>query len=173
MLHVLRVPDGLRQIPVDAIAGALLAVAAAVILGALAFEHIGGYVPCSLCLQQRYAYYAGIPALAAAIALLRFRNAPAAIAILLLVGTGFLVNAGLGIRQAGAEWKLWEIASCGAGGDFQQLDLANLNLERVALCDIPSWRFLGLSFAGWNVVFSALLAAGAFTAVIETWRRAR
>ncbi len=45
-------------------AGALaLLLAAASILGALAFEHIGGLPPCPLCLEQRYAYYAGIPVL--------------------------------------------------------------------------------------------------------------
>ena len=41
----------------------MLLTAVAVILAALAFEHIGGYTPCPLCLQQRYAYYAGLPAL--------------------------------------------------------------------------------------------------------------
>jgi disulfide bond formation protein DsbB len=29
--------------------------------GALAFEHIGGYIPCALCLIQRQPYYWGIP----------------------------------------------------------------------------------------------------------------
>ncbi|PZN12832.1 MAG: disulfide bond formation protein B, partial [Proteobacteria bacterium] len=40
---------------------AALFVAAAIILAALGFEYIGGYRPCPLCLQQRYAYYAGRP----------------------------------------------------------------------------------------------------------------
>ena len=40
-----------------------LLLAASGILIALAFEHIGGYVPCPLCLEQRYAYYAGVPLL--------------------------------------------------------------------------------------------------------------
>ena len=44
--------------------GALvLFAAAAVILTALAFERFGGYTPCPLCLQERWAYYASIPAL--------------------------------------------------------------------------------------------------------------
>ena len=33
----------------------------AVILSALAFEHIGGYQPCKLCLEQRLPWYFGIP----------------------------------------------------------------------------------------------------------------
>ncbi len=44
--------------------GALaLLLAAGSILGALAFEHLGGLAPCELCLQQRYAYYLGVPLL--------------------------------------------------------------------------------------------------------------
>ena len=34
---------------------------AATVGGALAFEHIGGYIPCALCLMQRTPYYWGIP----------------------------------------------------------------------------------------------------------------
>ena len=40
---------------------AVLLGALAIILAALGFEYIGGYAPCPLCLQQRYAYYACIP----------------------------------------------------------------------------------------------------------------
>ena len=40
----------------------LVAFGMIVIIGsALAFEHIGGYAPCALCLEQRNPYYWGIP----------------------------------------------------------------------------------------------------------------
>ena len=108
MLDVLHVSSDLRRLSPSAIAGLVLLAAAAVILAALAFEHVGGYTPCPLCLQQRYAYYLGIPALAAALALLRMARPKAAAAVLLAVGIAFLVNAGLGVYQAGAEWRFWE-----------------------------------------------------------------
>ena len=39
-----------------------LALAMAAVVGAaLAFEHIGGYIPCKLCLEQRIPYYVGAP----------------------------------------------------------------------------------------------------------------
>jgi len=44
-----------------ALAAALAIGMALVVGGALAFEHIGGYIPCALCLQQRTPYYVGIP----------------------------------------------------------------------------------------------------------------
>jgi disulfide bond formation protein DsbB len=168
MLHV---PTALRQTSATAIGGLMLLTAAAVILAALGFEHIGGHVPCPLCLQQRYAYYGGIPALAAALILLRARNAPAAAAIFLLVGAAFLINAGLGTYQAGAEWKLWELSSCGASGALPEFDINKLDIEKAQGCGWASWRFMGLSFAGWNAVVSIVLALGAFSAAVKTWRR--
>ena len=43
----------------------MLGLSAATILGALAFEHFGGYQPCALCLMQRTPYYLGVPLAAA------------------------------------------------------------------------------------------------------------
>ena len=63
-------PHTPREDPPTASARSSLFAAAAVILTALAFEHFGGYVACPLCLQQRYAYYAGVPALFLALVLL-------------------------------------------------------------------------------------------------------
>jgi disulfide bond formation protein DsbB len=154
----------------------VLAAAAATILAALAFEHIGGYEPCPLCLQQRYAYYLGMPAIVAALALLLQRQPKAAAVVLAAVGVGFLVNAGLGVYQAGAEWKLWDPpATCAAASGPPAFDSEGLlNMDRVpALCGVASWRdpLLGLSFAGWNAVISAALAGGALTAALKAIRK--
>ena len=170
MLHV---PTDLQRASPTAIGGVVLLAAAAVILAALAFERIGGYVPCPLCLQQRYAYYGGIPALAAALFLLRRGRTLPAAGILALVGAAFLINAGLGVYQAGAEWKFWELPACDASGGLQEIDLGKLNLGKTPICGEASWRFLGLSFAGWNAVTSVALAAGALTAALKAVYSAR
>jgi disulfide bond formation protein DsbB len=155
------------------ITAVLLAAATAVILAALAFEHIGGYTPCPLCLQQRYAYYLGIPALAVALVLMLAGRPKAAAGILAAVALAFVVNAGLGVQQAGAEWKFWEPpTTCSGSGELPTFDLKTMNLDRVpASCGVASWRFLGLSFAGWNAVFSAGLATGAALGVLKAMRR--
>jgi disulfide bond formation protein DsbB len=157
--------DLLRS-PVIRTGGLVLLAATAVILAALAFEYIGGYVPCPLCLQQRYAYYLGIPALLVALGLAQARQAMAAAAVFVLVGVAFLGNAGLGTYQAGAEWKFWEPpASCAAPSTLPTFDFKRENFDRIpASCGVASWRLLGLSFAGWNAVASVLLAAGALAA---------
>jgi disulfide bond formation protein DsbB len=49
--------------------------------------------------------------------------------------------------------------------------LEKIETTRVVRCDEAQWRFLGLSFAGWNVITSLLLALGAVAAALGSLRR--
>lgn len=155
---------------------AVLLLAIGVILAALAFEHIGGYAPCPLCLQQRYAYYAGIPALFLALVLHAAERRMLAAVVFAVIAAGFLANAGLGTYHAGAEWKLW------AGPDTCAAPTSRLSLKAgdllnpgtrmsVVRCDEAAWRLFGISFAGWNVLISLLLAYGSAVAARQAWGR--
>ncbi len=137
-------------------------VATATIIAALAFEQFGGYAPCPLCLQQRYAYYFAVPASAVAFVLAHGTSPRFARILLILIAVAFAANAVAGIYHSGVEWKWWEGPSTcagetpiewGEGGLAQELENAQL-----IRCDEAPWRFLGLSFAGWNAVVSAFLA---------------
>jgi disulfide bond formation protein DsbB len=148
--------------------GFALLLALAAILGALAFEHLWGLAPCPLCLEQRYAYYAGLPALFLALVLVSADRRRAAALVFFVVALAFLANAGLGIYHAGVEWKLWAGPdSCAqAAGPLKPLGKAgmeSLASARVVRCDVAAWRFLGLSLAGWNVVASFVI----FTAALQ------
>ena len=62
---------------------------------------------------------------------------------------------------AGADSSLFIGGS--TGGDINLESLAALALgtgpvEKVVMCDAVTWRFLGLSMAGWNALISATLA---------------
>jgi disulfide bond formation protein DsbB len=164
---------GLQRYSPTHLTGAVLAGVVAVILAAHGFEEIGGYIPCPLCLQQRYAYYAAIPALAVALALIIAGRRLWAAVFLAAVALMFVANAGLGVYQAGAEWKIWDPpASCAAPAELPtlQLDAKGLNRRPVS-CGVASWRLLGLSFAGWNVVASTALALGAIAAAAGARRQ--
>ena len=93
---MLQVMSGLLRPSAYRMGGLVLIGAVAVILAALGFEHIAGYMPCPLCLQQRYAYYFAIPALLAALVLLGSGRRIGAAAIFVAVAVAFLGNAGLG-----------------------------------------------------------------------------
>ena len=151
--------DSARRVRLGA--ATILAVAAATILGALAFEHGLGLAPCKLCLVQRIPYYLALPVAAATLALAGGRLGRAGLALL---GLAFVVSAGLGAYHAGVEWGVFAgPADCASVRAPQPADvgafLDALNRTRVVSCTEAAWRFLGLSLAGWNVVVSLALAA--------------
>lgn len=142
--------------------GFALALAAAAILSALAFEYIGGYAPCPLCLQQRYAYYAGVPLMFAALVLLSADERKWAGLLFFLTALAFLANAGLGVYHAGAEWGYWPGPDTCAGDPSAALAPMDLTAALTASapvvrCDEPALRVFGLSFAGWNVLASLVI----------------
>ena len=146
----------------------VLVVAAGTIFAALGFEYIGHYLPCPLCLQQRYAYYAGIPLTFLAMVMVSSGKARAAGLLFFAISLAFLVNAGLGVYQSGAEWQWWPgPQSCGTmqaiGGKSGGL-LDKLSDTKVIKCDEAQWRFALLSFAGWNAVVSLGLCISALKA---------
>ena len=99
------------------IALAILAAASATLGAALAFEHIGGYEPCALCLKERAPYYATVPlALAAVLAAWRRPDRILATGFFAVIALVMVYGAGLGIYHAGVEWRLWEgPATCASG----------------------------------------------------------
>jgi disulfide bond formation protein DsbB len=144
---------------VMAASAVVFVLALATILTALGFEHLGGYAPCQLCLQERYAYYFAVPAALLALILSRMDLNGAARVLLVLVALAFMCNAALGVYHAGAEWKWWPgPETCGGGFDLKWGKDGIVDTP-VIRCDEASWWFLGLSFAAWNAVVSAVLAA--------------
>ena len=140
---------------------------------ALVFEHGLGYVPCKLCLQQREGYWLAIPAAAlAALAALTVLPSCVPRGLLLIAGLGLAASALLGVYHAGAEWSLWAgPADCGVGAMAAPTDAGGLlqQLERTVApsCTDAPGRFLGLSFAGWNVLGAGAIGAWALW---QAWR---
>ena len=158
-----------RSTPV-ASALALAALALVVIAGAWAYEY-AGYLPCDLCHEQRYAYYAGIP-LALLIAAAAAAKAPRALisAGLALFAAIFVYNMGLAIYHSGVEAKFWAGPTACTGGAAQPAGgdlLQQLQSVHVVRCDEVNLRVLGFSLANWNILISAALAALAAGTVLR------
>jgi disulfide bond formation protein DsbB len=136
----------------------------AVIASALAFQHIGGYQPCKLCLGQREPWYVGIPIAFLAIFSLVLNWSPVATRGLMAVaGLVMLYSLVLAVHHAGVEWAWWEGPNdCGAvsGGLANNTnDLLKQLEESVGpSCTEATLRVLGLSFAGWNALASIAIA---------------
>jgi disulfide bond formation protein DsbB len=138
----------------------LLALAsAAILLGALALQYVGGLPPCPLCIWQRWPYVALV-----ALGVIGWRAYPRA--ILALATLVLLAGAGLAAYHVGIEQGWWALpAGCIAGGNAESIeDLRRLLAEAPPACDQVSFTFLGLTLAGWNLVASLALALFAFAA---------
>ncbi|MDR0252386.1 MAG: disulfide bond formation protein B [Brucellaceae bacterium] len=150
------------------ISGFLALAMAGVVGSALAFQYIGGYLPCKLCLEERIPYYIGVPVMVLGLLLTVLGKCEKLTRTLLFL-TGLLMVCGLilSVYHSGVEWKFWAgPADCATGAVSITTSAGNLlgdlNAVKPAACDVAAGRFLGISFAGWNGVASLILAVIAF-----------
>ena len=153
----------IRPTPFVALA-IILSTAIATILGALLFEYFG-YLPCELCLLQRWPYYLAI--VLASLGLGMAGAIPKTTRFFLaLLGIVFLSSAVFGIYHAGVEWKFWAGPDTCTGAGGLSIGLPDLS-KPAAMCDEPALRIFGISLAGWNAVISTALSALAFRATAK------
>jgi len=128
---------------------------AALLLAALAFQHLGGMAPCKLCLWQRWPH-----AVAVGLGGLGLVALPT-----LTAGLGALAalaSAGIGGYHTGVERGWWQgPADCSGGpvgGMSAEALLDQILAAPVTRCDEVPWEMLGLSMASWNMIASLGLA---------------
>ena len=126
--------------------------------GALAFEYIGGLVPCEMCLWQRWALAAAL-----VLALLGWTTGHAR-ALLALAALAILCGGGIAIFHVGVEQHWWQgITKCaaslssGSATDIMEQILA----QPLVRCDAIPWSLFGISMAGWNAMVSILIGGTA------------
>ncbi|MGD9866034.1 MAG: disulfide bond formation protein B [Pseudodonghicola sp.] len=128
---------------------------AALLLGALGFQYLGGLPPCDLCIEQRWPHLAAVLIGALALAL-PGRLLP------LLGGAAALTTSGLGVYHTGVERGWWEGPSTCTSGSVSGLTPDQLMQQILSAplirCDEVAWDFLGLSMASWNAIFALGLA---------------
>ena len=157
----MHVSHHLQRITAKDCALALFVISLATISGAWIFEYFG-YLPCELCLKQRWAYYTGVPLaglLTASLALQIPYVPRLGFALLMLLWFGSCL---FGIYHSGVEWQFWpgptdctgSLTKAPSINDFLQ----QLETVKVVRCDAVAIRILGLSLAGWNAVISLAMA---------------
>lgn len=162
--------------PLDKItAGIAFVLGLATIAGAWGSQLIGGLVPCELCLEQRLAYYWGLPLLL--LVLLTWNKLPLTVWYLAMaIATAiFLWGTYMGGFHAGVEWGFWPgpTACTGVGDPMDFSSLSNMNDAHVIGCDVVQFRFLGISLAGYNALISAGIVVLLLISIAFQWRRNR
>jgi disulfide bond formation protein DsbB len=136
---------------------------AATVGGALAFQHIGGYIPCKLCYEQRLPYYVGAPLMLIAFVAAALKLPGVAVRLLLLVGAALMAwGLYLGVYHSGVEWGWWPgPTDCGMVAPTPDTGgkgvLDSLNTFVPPSCDKAALRILGLSLAGWQAIAAFVL----------------
>jgi disulfide bond formation protein DsbB len=135
-----------------------LAVPAALLGGAVAFEYAVGLVPCEMCWWQRYPHIAAL-----ALAVLGFVVVPQRRPLVVLAALAILVSGGIGAFHAGVEYGWWEgFTTCTAEKLTSDDPLAEIMSRPVIRCDVAPWDLWGISLAGWNFLFSTAGALAIF-----------
>ncbi len=127
---------------------------AALLLGALGFQYIGGYAPCKMCIWQRWphgvAILLGLVAYFAPLRIVALGGALAA-----------LTTSGVGFYHAGVEYKWWQgPTSCTGSGLDLSTNLLDFNADvTIVMCDEIVWDLFGVTMAGYNGLFTLGFAA--------------
>ena len=143
-----------------------LMASAAMLLGALAFEHIGGLAPCKLCIWQRWPHLVIIIASLFGLASSRWTGkhakfGPAWLWVSVIILLAFTTS-GIGLYHVGVEQSWWEGPSGCSSQLGANLDLSTLTDTLLAMpvvrCDEIAWQLFGISMAGWNALLSLGIA---------------
>lgn len=142
-----------------AVQGLMTALLMALVVGtALAFETIGGYIPCKLCLEQRTPYYVAAPVVLLGF-LFWWASTPGYLTrACFAIGAALMAySVFLGGFHAGVEWGFWpgptDCAVTIAAPTGTNI-LEAIDAIKPPSCTEAALRVAGLSFAGWNVIAS-------------------
>lgn len=124
---------------------------AALLLGAFAFQYLGGMPPCKMCIWQRWPH--GFAVVMGLLALwIPGRVVPMAGAL------AALTTAGIGAYHTGVERKWWEGPNSCTSGSVDGIsadDLLNQIMNApLVRCDEVPWEMFTLSMASWNAIVS-------------------
>jgi disulfide bond formation protein DsbB len=158
--------DGRRMLLILMAAGGSLGL----LLGAFAFQYIGGLQPCHLCLLQRWPHAAAV--LLGVIALILPQRL-----WLYLGALSAAAASGLGLYHTGVERGWWQgptTCTSGSVAGVSSEDLLNQILAApIVRCDQVAWQMMGLSMASWNATLSAVLVIIWLAAARDTARTRR
>jgi disulfide bond formation protein DsbB len=160
--------------PLDKKSAALaFALGIVTIAAAWGSQLFGGLVPCELCLEQRLAYYYGLPLLL--VVLVTWNRLPLTVwyIAMAIVTAIFAWGTYMGAYHAGVEWGFWPgpTACTGIG---ETMDFSSLNnLTPVIGCDVVQFRLFGISLAGYNALISLAIVALLVISIAAQARRHR
>jgi disulfide bond formation protein DsbB len=123
-------------------------------------QYAFGLAPCELCYWQRYGYWTAI--VVGVLTMIFGRRPKTRKFWLTLTGIALLGVSGIAVFHVGVEHGWWQgtaacVGSSTAGMTTEELTKAIMDAP-VTRCDEPAFVFLGISMAGYDAIYAALLA---------------
>lgn len=143
--------------PLDAANVLAFLIPMTLLAGAVAFQKLGGLVPCEICMMQRWPHVA-----AAAIASMAFlvRNPRARRIAVMSAAFAILTSAAIAVDHLGVERHWWAGHTACTSAMPTGLSTADYleKMMRMPLvrCDVAQWTIMGLSLADLNAILSGL-----------------
>lgn len=152
------------------LAGLIALASVAALAGAFYSQYVWGLEPCPLCLYQRFPY--GVTMLLGIIALAgRWPLACLALAGVVLIG-----ESGLAFFHVGVEQHWWaglDACTQARATPDTTAELLTMFMDEPPPCDQVPWSLFGISMAGYNVLYAAVLATISLAGVADLTRKAR
>lgn len=126
--------------------------------------------PCVLCVYQRWPYVAVILLVVISYGL---RNRVSTSIFEILCALAFAITAGIAAYHVGIEQHWWQGTSACTADVAKVTSLSALKAQIMAApitkCDEVAWQMFGISMAGFNFIFAAIMSI--FMMVSVVWRR--
>ena len=142
----------------DSILILLAAASTLALTGAYISQYVFGYQPCILCLYQRWPFFIIIVIYIISLLLKKQIKTLTIIALLSVIANIIIAGYHVGVEQ-----KIFQgLSGCSSAVDLNKIDnLAELT-EAISLisavrCDEPQFYFLGITMAGWNLIYCLIL----------------
>lgn len=128
---------------------------AALLAGAFGSQYLGGLYPCEMCWWQREAHMVAV--VMAGLAFTAPLGSSRSRLLVLLAAFAIAISGIIGVYHAGVEAGVFEgFTQCTAlpkAASTAEL-LKQITHAPLIRCDEVQFRFLGISMAGWNAIFS-------------------
>ena len=167
-----------ERIPSNLIPWIVLAASVATLGGAYFFQYVLGYLPCSLCLQERIPYFFAIGAALIAGILSREANLGIwPVVFMAVCALAFGINTILSAYHVGVEYK-WCPGpdTCSSVGGMpktlEEMHAALAKGSHLPRCDEAAWTLFGISLAGFNFMITLALFALSALSPLRFWLEA-
>ncbi|WP_193741227.1 disulfide bond formation protein B [Candidatus Liberibacter americanus] len=148
-----------------------------VLICSLALQHIAGYIPCKLCLQERSLhFYCLLIAIIASFTAYNNRLYLITCILMGLVSIIMIYNIVLGIIHVEIELNILSAANAciikPMNEEISAEDLSSsIENQAIVPCNKVNLNILGLSPATWNIIYSVIFSIISYVAAIKTFRK--